>query len=577
MYYYANTCADFESQLRTLDLELDWDEVADLARAHDVAVPLIHGEFGEDGVLQQRLEEWGVPYVFSRPDALARTLDKEACYAALSAAGFPVPAHRPVTRDEWALDRAGVLADLCALAPTLGPISERDRSGRLLAVKPLTGGSSFGVDVVPASEARRWPTPSRPPSPRPPATVIVEEFLGGTEFSVVVLDGPGGVPDGAGPHRGGEAGGQPGLRHRGEVPGRVGGHPPHPDAGGRTPSCTRSAGEAADAYGVLGLRHMARIDGFWTDDGTVVVIDVNGISGMGFSSFVFQQAAMVGLDHRRLIMGLLRAALGQPDVTAEDAVVASDGARRIHVVLGGPTSERQVSRQSGCFVGLSLLASGSDVRFYLMDLQSRYVEIGLFYVLHHDVEEIHALVGDPLRRATVESVGAAVRADFAMGDGGGPARPCASGTPSPWRTWPSTPTSCSWPCTAGQGEDGRLQLALDRLGTPYNGSRAAGRRPWPATRRPPRPVSRDLGLPGVEAPGPAGGRHLRAGGLAGRDGPARGRGGPVRRAVRRARGPGPGVQAGDRRELHRGEAAPASRGHGAVPLRHRDRGDRVHG
>ena len=42
VYYYANTCADFETQLRTLDLELQWDDVADLARAHDVAVPLIH-------------------------------------------------------------------------------------------------------------------------------------------------------------------------------------------------------------------------------------------------------------------------------------------------------------------------------------------------------------------------------------------------------------------------------------------------------------------------------------------------------------------------------------------------------
>ena len=91
MYYYANTCADFETQLVTLGLELSWDDVADLARAHDVAVPLIHGAFGEDGALQRRLESWDVPYVFSRPDALQRTLDKEACYAALGAAGFPVP------------------------------------------------------------------------------------------------------------------------------------------------------------------------------------------------------------------------------------------------------------------------------------------------------------------------------------------------------------------------------------------------------------------------------------------------------------------------------------------------------
>ena len=47
VYYYANTCADFESQLRHGDEALTWDEVADLARAHDVAVPMVHGAFGE--------------------------------------------------------------------------------------------------------------------------------------------------------------------------------------------------------------------------------------------------------------------------------------------------------------------------------------------------------------------------------------------------------------------------------------------------------------------------------------------------------------------------------------------------
>ncbi len=61
VYFYANTCADFETQLRSLGLELTWDEVAELAGTHDVAVPLIHGEFGEDGALQGRLDAWGSP------------------------------------------------------------------------------------------------------------------------------------------------------------------------------------------------------------------------------------------------------------------------------------------------------------------------------------------------------------------------------------------------------------------------------------------------------------------------------------------------------------------------------------
>ncbi len=468
VYYYANTCADFETQLRSLDLELDWDEVADLARHHDVAVPLIHGAFGEDGALQRRLETWGVPYVFSTPDALERTLHKERCYETLAASGFPVPAHRSVERASWEADPVGTAAGLAALAGVLGPSPSGASGGdRLVAVKPLAGGSSFGVDVVPATtedvtravEAAFATTDG---------AVLVEEFIDGTEFSVVVLDGPDGRPTALAPTEVEKPPGRPvyGTEEKYLHGSGVIHHTPMRVADDVLHAIRH---RAAEAFAVLGLRHMARIDGFRTSAGTVVVTDVNGIGGMGFSSFVFQQAAMVGIDHRRLIMGLLAAATGTADVTAVDAAPGTDGARRIHVVLGGTTSERQVSRQSGCFVGLSLLASGNDVRFHLMDLRSRYTEIGLFYVLHHDVEEIQALVDDPVRRATIESVGRAVRTDFAMADGAAEAALAVGPTTS----LADATVDADFVFLAlhgGPGEDGRLQLALDQLGRPYNGS-----------------------------------------------------------------------------------------------------------
>ncbi len=497
VYYYANTCADFETQLRALDYELDWDEVAALARRHDVAVPLVHGAFGEDGALQRRLEAWGVPYVFSTPDALERTLDKGRCYAALADAGFPVPAARQVDAGTWAADPDGVAADLAGLVPVLG-LSRPGTpgGGRLLAVKPLSGGSSFGVDVVPA-------TPSDVAGAVEAAfatttgAVLVEEYLDGTEFSVVVLDGPGGRPTALAPTEVEKPHGRQvygteekylhgsGVLHH--TPMRVDGTVLH-DVRHR----------AAEAFAVLGLRHMARVDGFLTTSGAIVITDVNGIGGMGFSSFVFQQAAMVGIDHRRLIMGLLAVATGADDVTAGGAAAEADGGRRIHVVLGGPTSERQVSRQSGCFVGLSLLASGNDVRFHLMDLQSRYTEIGLFYVLHHDVEEIQALVTDPGRRATIEAVSRAVRSEFAMADGPADAA-LAMGHPTSLAAAVDDADFVFLALHGGPGEDGRLQLALERLGRPYNGSgpRAAdvaGDKAVTAAR------VRTLGLPGVDAP-----------------------------------------------------------------------------
>ncbi len=494
VYYYANTCADFETQLRTLDLELQWDDVADLARAHDVAVPLIHGVFGEDGALQRRLDEWGVPYVFSRPDALERTLDKQQCYEVLAAAGFPVPAHRSLSREAWAADPIGVAIDLAGLVPLLSS----DPAGAALhvAVKPLSGGSSFGVDVVPANASDITGAVNEAMTASDGA-VLVEEFISGIEFSVVVLDGPGGRPTALAPTEVEKPAGSQvygteekylhgsGVIHH--TPMRVGDDLLH-----------RIRHQAAEAFAVLGLRHMARIDGFLTNDGTIVVTDVNGIGGMGFSSFVFQQAAMIGLDHRGLIMGLLGVALGGTDVTAGIVADGGAGSRRIHVVLGGPTSERQVSRQSGCFVGLSLLASGNDVRFHLMDLQSRYTEIGLFYVLHHDVEEIQALVNDPVRRATIESVGRAVRAEFAIADRAADAALAVG----PTTALVEATESADFVFLAlhgGPGEDGRLQLALEHLGRPFNGSgpRAAdvaGDKAVTARK------VRTLELPGVDAP-----------------------------------------------------------------------------
>ncbi len=465
IYFYANTCADFETQLRSLGLELTWDEVADLAGSHDVAVPLIHGEFGEDGTLQRRLDKWGIPYVFSTPDALERTLDKEQCYVALEGAGFPVPTYRAVGRARWVAEPAAVLAELAAQVPALQ--AQGDSFVHLAAVKPMSGGSSFGVDVVPLTEDRLTGAIDAAFATSAGA-VLVEEFITGTEFSVVVLDGPGGVPTALAPT---EVEKPPGSQVYGTEEKYLHGSGVIHHTPMRVDEALlhRIRGRAAEAFAVLGLRHMARIDGFLTEDGDIVVTDVNGIGGMGFSSFVFQQAAMVGIDHRRLIMGLLRAALGASDVTAQAAIDRSEGARRIHVVLGGTTSERQVSRQSGCFVGLSLLASGSDVRFTLMDMRSRYTDIGLFYVLHHDVEEIQALVDDPLRRSTIEAVSRSIRAEFAM-TGGSADDALSVGNPTALAESVASADFVFLALHGGPGEDGRLQLALERLGRPFNGS-----------------------------------------------------------------------------------------------------------
>jgi D-alanine-D-alanine ligase-like ATP-grasp enzyme len=60
------------------------------------------------------------------------------------------------------------------------------------------------------------------------------------------------------------------------------------------PEATRRVRDgAARLFRELGLRDCARVDGWYLEDGRVVFTDVNIVSGMEQTSFLFQQAAQV--------------------------------------------------------------------------------------------------------------------------------------------------------------------------------------------------------------------------------------------------------------------------------------------
>lgn len=500
-FHYTNTCEDFESQLSPSD-RLGDEGFAALARQVDLAVPLVHGAFGEDGELQARLEELGTAYLFSTPEGLAASLDKQRCYATLAAAELPVPAHSCVSKTRWQQERDGVLAELRALVsrePGSREPGPREpgprephaaRAGRpLVAIKPRSAGSSLGVglahddDEIAAALEQAFEHDE---------TALVEEFLEGTEFSVVVLEDDLGRALALAPTEIEKHSRLYDTRSKylqGEGA-RL--HTPYRDAALIEP--IRRAAESA--YRALGLRDMARIDGFVLGDAAgqalrVLVTDVNGISGISFSSFVFLQTAQVGWSHRELIARLVERGLaraGHPrrprrpgrsegerssrtrDAAASAALAAelAGPAGRVSVLLGGATSERQVSRQSGIFVGLSLMARGFDVRFVLMDSSSRFTEIGLFYALHHDVEEIVELVANPARRRAIEDVARVVGAEL----GRAPSETLAHlgvGPTSDLARAVAASDFCFLALHGGVGEDGTLQTALELLGKPYNG------------------------------------------------------------------------------------------------------------
>lgn len=111
---------------RELDVaDFDWNP-------GDLAFLVLHGEFGEDGQVQQVLESLGIPYTGSGPQASRLAFSKSATKERLRLAGIPTPESVVIRRAD-SLD------------------SFLKRAGRLgfpLVVKPDAQGSSLGVSVV---------------------------------------------------------------------------------------------------------------------------------------------------------------------------------------------------------------------------------------------------------------------------------------------------------------------------------------------------------------------------------------------------------------------------------------------
>ena len=108
----------------------------------------------------------------------------------------------------------------------------------------------------------------------------------------------------------------------------------------------------------------ARIDGFYTEKGEVYLNDPNTTSGMMPSSFFFHQAAEIGLSPGQFLTYIVRtslqARLGQTNVPhhlepllarldeqRQVQTAQSSAKTRVGVILGGYSSERHISVESG--------------------------------------------------------------------------------------------------------------------------------------------------------------------------------------------------------------------------------------
>jgi D-alanine-D-alanine ligase len=136
----------------------------DLPAGTDLAFNVIHGTFGEDGQLQQMLEDMGVPYTGAGVVSSRRAFDKNLAKQAFLAAGVPTP-------------RAEIV-DVSS-GPKLPSFPAP------FVVKPPREGSSVGVSIV--------HDPSKAEAAMADAAkygndILVEEFVAGMELTVAIID-----------------------------------------------------------------------------------------------------------------------------------------------------------------------------------------------------------------------------------------------------------------------------------------------------------------------------------------------------------------------------------------------------
>lgn len=122
--------------------------------------------------------------------------------------------------------------------------------------------------------------------------------------------------------------------------------------------------ECEKLFSVLHAQVYARIDGFITDEGKVFLNDPNTTSGMMPSSFFFHQAAEIGLSPSRFLTYIIRtsiaervndfksiyalpALLKQIDSAIGNQQQSGKNKIRIAVIMGGYSSERHISVESG--------------------------------------------------------------------------------------------------------------------------------------------------------------------------------------------------------------------------------------
>lgn len=373
---YSNTPSDFDFKLQETAKFLSATGLKQLLKSVDLAFPVMHGQFGEDGTIQRLLDRYKVPYIGSPAAACRRCFDKHDANEFIKAQGF------------FGLPSAVLKIHHKDHKKIVNAFFKENKLKRAI-VKPATGGSSIGVFSV-GSPEEAMDRVKHLFSKRIDTRVVIEPFCEGIEFTVIVLQNRFDMPVAVLPteievdYRSHQVFD---YRKKYLPSNQVRYHcPPRFD----NATIERIQVQAEQLFTALGMRDFARFDGWLLPDGKIWFSDFNPISGMEQNSFLFQQAARIGMSHRSLLRSIVQHAAQREGLHLPSMARKNLAKRKpVHVIFGGSTSERQVSLMSGTNAWLKLRKSKLyEPQPYFLDPKEQVWKIPYALTLNHTVEEI---------------------------------------------------------------------------------------------------------------------------------------------------------------------------------------------
>lgn len=423
-FIYRGKIADFEHRLEQEAQRVYWD---DLPQLIDFMYIAVHGKFAEDGRLQAMLELLKIPYLGTKVFGGALAMNKRIHNEFLKG-HVDVPNGFSLSVSEVQKYNTAMVKSLLKDTGLSFPV----------VVKPVNEGSSFGVFVVHKEEnLEKVIKTSCFISGARGQDVLIEEKVNGMEFAcIVITDEKTGKLLPLPPTEVNLAQGTEIFDYEQKyMPGRA--HEITP-ASCSLDNIKKIQDTCIKAMKALSFSNLARIDGILTPDGRVVIIDSNPLSGMAPATFLFRQAGELGIGHAELINCLIKAELKNYKMEKQVTPKKKIDKKKIAVLFGGATNEKEISFDSGRNVCYKLSPDKYDVVPVFVDHNMK------LHVLDR------RLLGHASTREVVRHIGDA----------------CPLG----WHDLPSVADFAFLALHGGQGENGVVQGTLEMLGIPYNGS-----------------------------------------------------------------------------------------------------------